>query len=152
LLPITHGDHREHGHQFFVREHRALYITPMFLVLLVIESTDVIFAVDSVPAVLGLIPKTFAPSQKAFIAFSSNVFAILGLRALYFLLAGMVDIFRYLHYGLAGVLGFVGLKMIAEYWMELHEMQPMPPWMSLTIVAVLLGTSIAASIAVQKRG
>ncbi len=88
LLPVAHGDHRQHGHGFFVRESGLLCITPMFLVLLVIESSDVIFAVDSVPAVIGVIPKTFTPSLATFIAFSSNVFAILGLRALYFLLAG----------------------------------------------------------------
>jgi tellurite resistance protein TerC len=125
----------------------------MFLVLLVIESTDVIFAIDSVPAVIGIIPsKTFSASLTTFIAFTSNVFAILGLRALYFLLAGMVDLFRYLHYGLAGVLGFVGLKMIAEYWVPHDEGEHlMSPVLSLTVISLLLALSIVASLVAQHR-
>lgn len=145
FLRTTRGDHRQYGHDFFARENGLLCITPMFLALLVIESTDVVFAVDSVPAVIGVIPKTFAPSQTMFIAFSSNVFAILGLRALFFLLAGMVDRFRYLHYGLAAVLGFVGLKMIAEHWHIVH----MPHWVSLLVVAGLLAVSIVVSLLVK---
>jgi len=118
---------------------------------LVIESTDVLFAVDSVPAVLGVIPKTFSLPQKTFLAFTSNVFAILGLRALYFLLAGSVDVFRYLHYGLAAILAFVGLKMLGEYWMELQGMELLPPWVSLVVVVALLAVSIVASIAVKRK-
>ena len=152
FLPVAEGDHRKHGHDFFVRESGALCITPMFLVLLVIESTDVVFAVDSVPAVIGIIPKEFGRSLKMFIAFTSNVFAILGLRALYFLLAGMVDMFRYLHYGLAAVLGFVGLKMIAEWWIPHEEGEPLvSPVASLLVIAVLLGISIAASLVASYR-
>jgi tellurite resistance protein TerC len=149
FLPVTRGDHREHGHHFFVRENGALCITPMFLVLLVVESTDVVFAVDSVPAVIGIIPRTdtFTPSLTMFIAFTSNVFAILGLRALYFLLAGMVDMFRYLHYGLAAVLGFVGLKMIAEFW-HIHLVSH---WGSLLVISVLLAISIVASLIARSR-
>jgi len=150
LLPVTHGDHHQYGHDFFVREGGRRCITPMFLTLLVIESSDVMFAVDSVPAVIGIIPKTFPPSLTTFIAFSSNVFAILGLRALYFLLAGVVDLFRYLHYGLAAVLAFVGLKMCAEYALEQQGMEPLPPWISLLVVAALIGISVAASIVAQK--
>ena len=123
----------------------------MFLVLLVIESSDVIFAVDSVPAVIGVVPRTFTPALATFIAFSSNVFAILGLRALYFLLAGMVDAFRYLHYGLAAVLAFVGAKMLAEFWLERQGIAPLPVWMSLLAVALLLAISIAASIVAQRK-
>jgi tellurite resistance protein TerC len=177
FLPVAHGDHRQHGHSFFVRENASLCITPLFLVLLVIESSDVIFAVDSVPAVIGVIPKNLSrdvaqppsavqeqPTQpraavphgselglKMFIAFSSNVFAILGLRALYFLLAGMVDAFRYLHYGLAAVLGFVGLKMLAEHWLGGRGVAPPAPWVSLLVVALLLAISIVVSIAAQRR-
>lgn len=148
LLPVAHGDHRQHGHSFFVREAGALCITPMFLVLLVIESTDVIFAVDSVPAVIGIIPtKVFGPAMTTFLAFSSNVFAILGLRALYFLLAGMVDAFRYLHYGLAAVLGFVGFKMISEFWLE----PGLPVWVSLLVIGLLLAISMAASVVAGRR-
>ena len=132
LLPVAHGDHRQHGHSFFVRENGLLRITPMFLVLLVIESTDVIFAVDSVPAVIGIIRQQidYPPSAIAFLAFTSNVFAILGLRALYFLLGGMVEAFRYLHYGLAAVLGFVGMKMLTEHWLEDQGIEPLSPGVS----------------------
>jgi tellurite resistance protein TerC len=148
---VTPGDHRQHGHNFFARENGHWCITPIFLALLVIESSDVMFAVDSVPAVLGFIPRTFTLSEKMFIAFTSNVFAILGLRALYFLLAGSVELFRYLHYGLAAILALVGVKMIAEYWMELKGMAPLPIWVSPVVVGVLLAISIAASIAANRR-
>jgi len=172
ILRITHGNHQQYGHAFFRRENGLLCITPLFLVLLVIESTDVVFAVDSVPAVIGVVvpKKLFGPSWIAFIAFTSNVFAILGLRALYFLLAGMVDLFRYLHYGLAGVLGFVGLKMVAEYAVPIgivHEWLPaawfpwfdrtkddahlVPIWVSLATIAVLLLVSILVSVLAARR-
>jgi tellurite resistance protein TerC len=143
-LPVTRGDHRQHGRNFFARDSGRWCLTPMFLALLVIESTDVLFAVDSVPAVIAI-------TDDRFLAFSSNVFAILGLRALYFLLAGAVDVFRYLNYGLAAVLAFVGCKMLAEYWMERQGMAPLPTWMSLAMVAVLLGISIVASIIASAR-
>jgi tellurite resistance protein TerC len=139
LLPVTGGDHRHHGHRFFAWENGRWLATPMFLALLVIESTDVVFAVDSVPAVIAI-------TDDRFLAFSSNIFAILGLRALYFLLAGMVDVFRYLHYGLAAVLSFVGVKMLAEYWMKRQGIEPLPTWTSLIVVTVLLGVSMAASL------
>ncbi len=111
--------------------------------LLVIESTDVIFAVDSVPAIFGI-------TRDPFIVFTSNIFAILGLRALYFLLAGMVHLFRYLRYGLAAVLVFVGLKMIAEFWTELHFFKDYP-WASLVVIVVLLGISIIASLLAPRK-
>ncbi|MBN1394622.1 MAG: TerC family protein [Pirellulales bacterium] len=138
VFRVSQGDHRQHGHAFFVREAGRRCITPMFLTLLVIESTDVLFAVDSVPAVLCI-------TTDRFIAFSSNVFAILGLRALFFLLAGMVERFRYIHYGLAAVLGFVGLKMIAKYFLEYE----LAPWVSLLAVAGLLAISIVVSLMVK---
>jgi tellurite resistance protein TerC len=141
---VTHGDHRDHGHSFFQRESGRLCITPMFLTLLVIESSDVLFAVDSVPLVIAV-------TDDRFIAFSSNIFAILGLRTLYFLLAGSVDLFRYLHYGLAAILSLVGIKMIAAFWMKRQGMGEIPPWVSLATVVVLLAVSIAASIIAQKR-
>jgi tellurite resistance protein TerC len=151
LLPVSRGDHLDHGHAFIVREQGALCFTPLLLVLLVIESTDVIFAIDSVPAVIGIIPtKTFTPSLTKFIAFTSNVFAILGLRALYFLLAGVMEMFRYLHYGLAAVLGFVGLKMILEYIVE-EGGHLVSPLVSLLVIAALLGISIAASLIASRR-
>ena len=144
FLPVTQGDHGQHGHGFFVRDAGRWCITPMFLTLLVIESSDLVFALDSVPAVIAI-------TDDRFIAFSSNVFAILGLRALYFLLASTVDTFRYLHYGLAAVLAFVGLKMLAEYWLKFQDVQPLAPWISLVVVAVLIGLSIAASVVADRR-
>ncbi len=147
-FPISEGDHGSH---FFVREAGKLTITPLFLVLLVVESTDVMFAVDSVPAILGI-------TTDAFIVFTSNVFAILGLRALYFLLAGVMDMFRYLHYGLSAILVFIGVKMTVktlaelphESWWPLPEYGwlrwPMPDWVSLLIVIGLLAVSILASL------
>ncbi|OHB66226.1 MAG: hypothetical protein A2V70_20340 [Planctomycetes bacterium RBG_13_63_9] len=138
---VTAGDHHQHGHDFFAKERGHWCITPMFLVLLVIESTDVLFAVDSVPAIIAI-------TDDRFIAFTSNIFAILGLRALYFLVAGVVEMFRYLHFGLAAVLGFVGVKMIAEWWVELQGGdQAVPPWVSLLVIAMLLTISIVASLA-----
>ena len=144
FLRVTHGDHRQHGHSFFAHESGRLCITPMFLTLLVIESTDVVFAIDSVPAVIAI-------TSNRFIAFSSNIFAILGLRALYFLLAGSVELFRYLHYGLAAILALVGMKMLAAFWLERQGMAPIPTWISLVVVALLLIVSIVASIIANKR-
>ncbi len=149
VLPVSRGDHREHGSQFFVREEGHLRITPILLVLLVIESTDVVFAVDSVPAIIGI-------TRDRFLVFTSNIFAILGLRALYFVLAGVMELFRYIHYGLAAVLGFIGLKMAGEYVAEvMHWKAPgvdlVSPWTSLGVVGVLLGVSIVASIVAGRR-
>ncbi len=129
---------------FFVRENGRLRITPLFLVLLIVETTDVVFAVDSIPAIFGI-------TRDSFIIFTSNVFAILGLRALYFLLAGLMDSFRYLHYGLAAVLAFVGLKMVAEGWLPNAAGHELPPWASLAVIVALLGAAIVASIVVQPK-
>jgi tellurite resistance protein TerC len=128
--------------RFFVREHGRLRITPLLLVLLIVETTDVVFAVDSIPAIFGI-------TRDPFIIFTSNVFAILGLRALYFLLAGMMDSFRYLHYGLAAVLAFVGLKMVAEGWLPHDAGVELPPWASLAVIVAILGVAIAASVLVR---
>ncbi len=149
LLPVTQGSHQQYGHAFFVREAGRLCITPIFLVLLVIESTDVLFAVDSIPAIFGI-------TTDAFIIYTSNIFAILGLRALYFLLAGVIAMFRYLHYGLSAVLGFVGVNMVADYLAKLRDYIPrdghlIPTWAKLAVIAVLLGISIAASIFADRR-
>jgi tellurite resistance protein TerC len=149
VLPVSRGNHHEHGSHFFVREEGHFRITPMLLVLLVIESTDVVFAVDSVPAIIGI-------TRDRFLVFTSNIFAILGLRALYFVLAGVMELFRYLHFGLAAVLGFIGLKMAGEYvadvmhWKE-HGADLVSPWTSLGVVAVLLTVSIVASILAGRR-
>jgi len=100
---------------------------------MVIESTDVVFAFDSIPAI-------FAITQDAFIVYTSNVFAILGLRALYFAIAGLMDMFGYLKYGLSAILSFVGVKMLISGWYKIGDM------MSLGIIALLLGASIVMSI------
>jgi tellurite resistance protein TerC len=139
LLPAYSG-------RFLVREQGRLRITPLLVVLLIVETTDLLFAVDSIPAIFGI-------TRDSFIVFTSNVFAILGLRALYFLLAGMMDSFRYLHYGLAAVLGFVGLKMVAEGWLpRAAGTELLPAWASLLVIVGLLGVAIVASIAAGKKG
>ena len=134
-----------HGQRFFVTENGRRCITPLFLVLLVIESTDVLFAVDSVPAIFGV-------TKDSFTVFTSNIFAILGLRALYFLLAGVMDLFRYLNYGLSAVLIFVGAKMVAEFWFGgAQNAHLISPAVSLAIILSLLAISIIASILAKRR-
>jgi tellurite resistance protein TerC len=128
-----------HGDSLFIRQDKKLYATPLFLVLLVIESTDLIFAVDSIPAVLAI-------SKDTFIVFTSNIFAILGLRSLYFAVSGVMGLFRYLKVGLAIVLSFVGLKMLASYF---HF--EIPILLSLAIILSILLVSIIASLIVKKK-
>jgi tellurite resistance protein TerC len=120
------------GGQFFTRSDR-LYATPLLVVLLVVETTDILFAVDSIPAVLAI-------TLNAFIVYTSNVFAILGLRSMYFALAGMMDVFHYLHYGLSMVLIVVGIKMLGSHYISI------PTGWVLLIVLVVLGASIIASL------
>lgn len=122
-----------HGSRFSVKVAGRRYATPLLMVLLVIEATDIVFAVDSIPAI-------FAVTTDPFIVFTSNIFAILGLRALYFLLAGMIGKFRYLKYGLGMVLVFVGIKML------LAGFVPIPIAVSLGVIAGLLGISVTASL------
>ena len=120
------------GGKFFVRE-PGLLATPLLVVLLVVETTDVLFAVDSIPAVLAI-------TLNAFIVYTSNVFAILGLRSMYFALAGMMDVFHYLHYGLSAVLIFVGAKMLVSHYYKI------PTGVALGAVAAILTISILTSI------
>lgn len=120
-----------HGNNFYVRRPKFM-LTPLFLVLLVVETTDLLFAVDSIPAVLAITLNTF-------VVYSSNVFAMLGLRAMYFALAGMLDRFRYLHYGLAMVLIFIGGKMLVAKYYEV------PTVWALATVGAILATSMIAS-------
>ena len=120
------------GGQFFTRRD-GLYATPLLVVLLVVETSDLLFAVDSIPAVLAI-------TLNAFIVYTSNVFAILGLRSMYFALAGMMDLFHYLHYGLSAVLIFIGIKMLASHYMSI------PTGWALVIVLLVLGASILASL------
>ncbi len=135
IVPST--DTYREGH-FFVRENGRLLATPLAAVLVVVESTDLMFAVDSIPAI-------FAVTRDPFLVYTSNVFAILGLRAMFFLLAGIIDKFAYLKTGLAIVLSYVGVKMlIIEYF---H----VPPGVSLGIVAAILGIAIAWSLIAPPR-
>jgi len=129
LVPLTKD---YHGSNFFVR-HEGLCATPLLVVLVVVETTDLLFAVDSIPAILAI-------TLNAFIVYTSNVFAILGLRSMYFALAGMMDMFRYLHYGLAVVLIFVGGKMLASHYYQLRT-----EWALVAVAGILL-TSILASV------
>jgi len=130
FMPVTENFEQD---KFFIRRAGKLFATPLFLILLVVESTDLIFAVDSIPAI-------FAVTQDPFIVYTSNVFAILGLRALYFLLADVMDKFEYLKYGLAAVLTFVGIKMV------IVDFYKIPTGASLGVVAGILTISILASL------
>ena len=121
------------GDKFFVRHAGRLMATPLFLILLIVESTDLVFAVDSIPAI-------FAVTQEPFIVYTSNVFAILGLRALYFLLANVMDKFQYLKIGLSAVLTFIGVKMV------IVDFYHIPVGVSLVVVAGILTVSILASL------
>lgn len=126
------------GQRMFTRRHGRLLATPLLVVLVLVETTDVVFAVDSVPAILAV-------SREPFIVFSSNAFAILGLRALYFLLAGMHGRFRYLNVGLGVILAYVGVKMLAT------ELYHPPSWFSLAVIAAVLTVAIAASVRADRR-
>lgn len=119
-------------HKFFVKEKRKFYITNLFLTLLLIESTDIVFAIDSIPAVIAI-------SRDPFIVITSNIFAILGLRALYFALAGIMNLFRFLKYGIAFILFFVGIKML------ISEFYHIPIYVSLTVITITIIISILAS-------
>jgi tellurite resistance protein TerC len=135
-LKISAGDQ---GEKFRVMQDGVRYFTPLFLVLILIETSDVVFAVDSIPAI-------FAITTDPFIVFTSNIFAIMGLRALYFLLADVADRFHLLKYGLAMVLTFIGAKMLIAPWYHV------PVAASLAIVAVLIGASVAASLIARRNG
>jgi tellurite resistance protein TerC len=130
--------HEYRGERFFVRSAGRWFATPLFLVLLVVEITDVTLAVDSIPAVFGI-------TRDPFIVYTSNVFAILGLRALYFLLAGVIDRLRFLDEGLAIVLVFIGAKMIGERWMHIPEV------VSLSVVGGVLLIALLASLLIPPK-
>jgi tellurite resistance protein TerC len=129
-FPVTHI---VEGGRFFLRVDGRLHATSLFVALVLLETTDLIFATDSIPAILAI-------SQDPFIVYTSNVFAILGLRSLYFALSGIIDMFRYLKYGLSVVLIFVGGKMLVSGWYQI------PILLALGVVAGILATSILASI------
>lgn len=135
IMPVT-PDYV--GDKFFVKINAKWFATPLFVVLLIVETTDVIFAVDSIPAILAI-------TRDPFIVYTSNVFAILGLRALYFALSGIIQLFHYLHYGLSAILIFVGTKMlIADFY-------KVPIGISLGLIAFFLALSIGASILWPKK-
>lgn len=135
LIPSTP---RLHGERFLAAEGGRRVATPLLLALVLVEASDVVFALDSIPAVLAI-------TSDPFIVFTSNVFAILGLRSLFFLLGGLVDRFRYLKVGLAAVLVLVGAKMIAADLVEV------PPALSLAVIAAVLGASVGASLWASRR-
>ena len=128
LLPVTRTFHGEH---FFVRENGRLKATPMLLVLVTVEFSDLVFAIDSIPAVFGI-------SQDLFIILTSNVFAILGLRALYFVLVGLVDRFYYLQVALSFILSFIGIKMLIAPWFAINDM---------VSLGIVMGTLVLAAVA-----
>ncbi len=135
FIPVT-SEYR--GARFFTRENGKLWATPLLVVLIVVEASDLMFAIDSVPAI-------FAVTQEPFLVYTSNVFAILGLRSLYFLLAGVIDRFRYLKLGLSALLVFVGFKMLLLEWYK------MPITVSLGVIAGVLSLSILASLLATRR-
>lgn len=135
-LRISAGDH---GEKFTVVKDGVRYFTPLFLVLILVEVSDVVFAVDSIPAI-------FAITTDPFIVFTSNIFAIMGLRALYFLLVDMADRFHLLKYGLAMVLTFIGTKMLIAPWYHV------PTQASLALVIILIGASVVASLIATRNG
>lgn len=130
IIPITPA---LHGERFWVRQNGRLVATPLFVALIIVETTDIIFALDSVPAV-------FAVTREPFLVYTSNIFAMLGLRALYFLLAGVVDRFRYLRVGLAGILIFFGVRLL------LSDLVHVPHWVSLSVIAAAIAISVIVSI------
>ena len=130
LMPVTM---EFEGSKFLVRRDGRTFATPLLLVLLVVETTDLIFAVDSIPAVLAI-------TRDRFIVYTSNVFAILGLRAMFFALKGAMDLFHHLHYGLSAILVFVGAKMLLGHFIEI------PIGIALGVVASILALSIVASL------
>lgn len=134
FVPVTGAFHQD---KFFVRLRGKLWATPLFLVVMLIEATDLIFAVDSIPAILAI-------SEDPFIVYTSNVFAILGLRSLYFALAGIEKYFRFLKYGLSAILIFVGIKMC------IVDIYKIPVELSLIVIATLLSVSMLASVIIAK--
>ena len=133
FVPVTH---ELHGNRFFVVQNGTRHATPLLLALLVIELTDVAFAVDSIPAIFGV-------TNEGFIVFTATMMALLGLRSLYFLLAGTLDKVRYLHYGIAFILVFVGVKMLIKSW---HP----PTYVSLLVIVVAIAGSILASVLIPE--
>ncbi|CAN5717036.1 TerC family protein [soil metagenome] len=143
LVPLTT---KYDGDRFFLVEAGKRFATPLLIVLVIIESTDIVFALDSIPAAFGV-------TREPFIVFAANMFAIMGLRSLYFALAGLMNSFSYLKYSLAAVLGFIAVKMLIA-----HEVSaigfpgyPVPTWLSLSVIVIALAAGIVASIIATRR-
>jgi tellurite resistance protein TerC len=132
-LPIKEVPPASLGNPFFLREKGKLMVTPLFLILILVESTDLIFALDSIPAI-------FSITQDAFVIYTSNAFAIMGLRSLYFALADMMDRFRYLKAGISLILLWIGGKMLLEPWTSIS------PGLSLGVTLAILSLSVLASL------
>ena len=135
FFPVTSAFHGDH---FFIKEGRLWVATPLFIALMVVETTDIMFAFDSIPAI-------FAITTDPFIVFTSNIFAILGLRSLYFVLAAFIDKFEYLKYSLVAILAFVGVKMLVSHHLHL------PDWLSLAFIVTALSIGVVLSIWKEKR-
>lgn len=139
------------GHDFFFRKNGLLYASPLLLALIVIEISDVLFAVDSVPAVLGILPKEgLSAQEKMFLAFSSNIFAVLGLRSFFFALSGFMKMLRFLHFGLGVVLAFIGVKLILAELPERFSYK-FSVGDSLAVLGVVLAVSVALSVIFPKK-
>ena len=130
FMPVTQ---QYEGRKFFVRVNGKRFMTPLLLVLMMIETSDIVFATDSIPAI-------FAITRDSFIIYTSNIFAVLGLRSLYFVVAGFMKQFRFLNYGLSVVLAFIGTKMLLEWWLEI------PILLSLIVIFVVILAAILASV------
>lgn len=135
IIPITD---EYIDHKFFLRVGKKLWATPLFVVLMSIETTDVVFALDSIPAILAI-------TKDPFIVYTSNIFAILGLRSLFFALAGLLTLFHFLHYGLAFILVFIGFKMLVAEWIHI------PTYIALTVTLLSLVTAVACSLYYPKK-
>jgi tellurite resistance protein TerC len=157
-----------HGKSFYVKQNGRRYFTPLFVVLIIIECTDLIFAIDSIPAVLGILPPEMSVEERRFIAFTSNIFAIMGLRSMYFAISGFMEYFRFLKPALAFILVFIGIKMILPWAATLSMAEGMvtswmpasfitdgkihiPTQISLMVISVALITGVVASILFPKR-
>ena len=127
-----------HGHDFFIRKMGIRAATPLFVALIVIELTDILFALDSIPAILAI-------TADPFIVFSSNILAILGLRSMYFLISRMLEKFKYINYSLVVILAFVGIKMLLSHYVEF------PEWLSLGVIALALIGGVAASMMLAEK-
>ncbi|MDO1511154.1 TerC family protein [Maribacter confluentis] len=135
IYPVTT---QMHGHDFFIRRMGIKAATPLFVALIVIELTDILFALDSIPAILAI-------TADPFIVFTSNILAILGLRSMYFLISRMLEKFRYINYSLVVILAFVGLKMLFSHYIEL------PEWVSLAVISISLVSGILASVLIKEK-